>query len=257
MLGRRTSLTTPAGTTSTSYEASTGRLVSRTDAKGGSLDSTKFVYDSLDRVTALPDRLGKVATRGHDKTGQMVWMEDAEGKRTDYVYDVLGRRTTTTLEDGSVTSVQYDSAGRNSKITKHSGIEQRFTYQAMTGLLEKIDYYDATPALVGTDTFSYDTYLRNTGSTGKDGADHTLTYSDLGQLASDATTYSGQTYTVSYTYDDRGRLDETTYPSGRKSAYSYTNRGQLYTIDWDGSQIENRSYDALGTNVCRLEGVHR
>ena len=246
LLGRQTSLTTPAGTTSTSHEASTGRLASQTDAKGSSLDSTKFVYDSLDRPTSMPDMLDQVTTRGYDKAGQMVWIEDAEGKRTDYVYDVLGRRTTTTLENGGVTTVEYDSAGRRSKITKPSGIEQRFTYQAMTGLLEKIDYYNATPTLVGTDTFSYDTYLRNTGSTGRDGANHTLTYSDLGHLASDALTYSGQTYTVSYTYDARGRLDETTYPSGRKSAYSYTNRGQLYTIDWDGSQIENRSFDALG-----------
>ena len=119
--------------------------------------------------------------------------------------------------------------------------------------MKKIDYYDATPTLVGTDTFSYDTYLRNTGSTGKDGVDHTLTYSDLGQLASDAMTYSGQTYTVSYTYDDRGRLDETTYPSGRKLAYAYTNRGQLDTIDWDGSQIEDRAYDALS----RMTSVDR
>ena len=46
---------------------------------------------------------------------------------------------------------------------------------------------------------------------------------------------------------------EITYPSGRKAAYSFDVRNQLDEIDWDGSQIEDRSYDDLG----RLTGVDR
>lgn len=44
-----------------------------------------------------------------------------------------------------------------------------------------------------------------------------MTYTDRGQLASEATTYGGQTYTVRYTFDARGRVQDITYPSTRKA----------------------------------------
>ena len=54
-------------------------------------------------------------------------------------------------------------------------------------------------------------------------------------------------------YDDRGRVTEVTYPSGRSVEYAFDDRGQLNTIDWDGSTIETQSYDDLG----RLTSVDR
>ncbi len=244
LLGRQTSMTTPAGTTSTTYDAATGRVASRTDGKS---NSTSFTYDILNRQTAATDRLGEQTLRGYNRCcGQLAWVEDAEGKRTDYAYDVLGRRLTTTLHDNSVTTVAYDAAGRRSKVTKQSGVEQQLIYQAMTGLLTEIKHYDATPALIGSDTFTYDNYLRPTGSASVDGVTTAVTYTDRGQLASDTMTYQSQPYAVNFDYDSRGRLLDATYPSGRKAEYTYTNRSQLEKIKWDGAQLENRSYDALG-----------
>ena len=250
LLDRQTEMTAPVvGTTYTVFTASTGRVASQEDAKG---NETTFMYDVLGRRSSVTDRLNQQTTYLYDTAGRLGTMVDAESRETSYTYDKRGRRKTTTLEDGSVTTLVYDSAGRQSKVTKNSGVEQRFTYQAMTGVLEQVDFYDATPALAGSNTFSYDAYLRPIGSTGKDGADHSLAYTEQGQLKSDTTTYSGQSYAVNYAYYDNGSLKDVTYPSGRKTAYDYTNRGQLDTIDWDGSQIENRGYDALGRyDQCR------
>ena len=46
-------------------------------------------------------------------------------------------------------------------------------------------------------------------------------------------------------YDNRGRRTEVSLPSTRKANYSYTSRGQIDTIDWAGSEIEDRGYNEL------------
>ena len=65
-LGRDTSTTTFAGTTSTSYNNSTGRVDSQTDAKS---NATSFTYDILGRQTVVTDRLGETTTRVYDSAG--------------------------------------------------------------------------------------------------------------------------------------------------------------------------------------------
>lgn len=243
-LGRQTSMTTPAGTTSIAYDASTGRVSSQTDAKN---NTTSFTYDLLDRPTITTDRLSKQTKRGYNRCcGQLAWIEDAEGKRTDYTYDVIGQRLTTELHDNSVTTVTYDAVGRRASVTKHSGVKQEFIYQALTGLLTEIKRYDATLTFVGSDTFTFDAYMRPTGSSSIDGVTTARTYTDRGQVASDSMTYQGQSYPVNLAYGSRGRLQDVTYPSGRKAEYTYTNKSQIETIKWDSVQLEDRVYDSLG-----------
>ncbi len=59
---------------------------------------------------------------------------------------------------------------------------------------------------------------------------YTMTYTDRGQTDTQSTTFGGQTYTVDYNYDDRGRMDEVVYPSGKKTEYTFDDRSSLDTI---------------------------
>ncbi len=62
---------------------------------------------------------------------------------------------------------------------------------------------------------TYDAYGRETAtSSSQYSASTAKTYTDRGQLATESTTYSGRTYTVTYHYDAQGRPSKLTYPSG-------------------------------------------
>ena len=113
-------------------------------------------------------------------------------------------------------------------------------------MLRKVEYRDAGETLAVNDTFTYDDLLRRKGSSSRYGVDQSMVYDDRGQLQSESTTYGGQTYTVSYDRDARGRMEKVTYPSGTYVNYTYTERGLLDTIKVDGSEIEDRGYNDLG-----------
>ncbi len=246
-LGRQISMSTPAATTTAVYDSTTGQMTSRTDGKS---KSTNFQYGALGRSTITTDRLNKQASRSYYRTGQLASVTDAESQTTWYDYDVMGRRTELTLHainggTPQVTTYDHDSAGRMERVTLHSGAKREMTYE-FSGVLDKVDYYNSSSALTGTDEFTYDAFLRRTASSSDDNVIHSYTYTDRGQLDTDTTNYTSQDYVVDYDYDGRGRLNKIAYPSGREVDYAFTNRGKLDTVDWNGTEIENRAYDALG-----------
>gem|GEM_PF-3291269 len=76
---------------------------------------------------------------------------------------------------------------------------------------------------------------------------------NYGRLQSESTTYSGQTYGVSYGYNSKSQNTSITYPSGKVVAKSFDVRSQLDTLAWDATQLEDRGYNAIGalTSVDR------
>ena len=212
-------------------------------------------YDNKFRVSQTTEELRRCwheQSRTYDSAGRLETITDAENRTTTYGYNLLGQRTSTALADGSSKAMTYDAAGRVTVVDLPSGKSQTTIYE-FSGVVDKVEYRDAADVLTGTDDMTYDAQLRRTGSTSRYGIVRALTYTDLGQLDTDTTTVNSVNYLVDYDYDDRGRLDEITYPSGRKAAYTFDERSSLETISWDGTQIEDRDYNGLGllTNVDR------
>ncbi len=118
----------------------------------------------------------------------------------------------------------------------------------------RVQFKNSGGTVTETQTMTYDAYGRETAtSSSQYSASTAKTYTDRGQLATESTTYSGQTYTVTYHYDAQGRPSKLTYPSGREAEYTYDDRQLLKTIKWEGAQIEDRSYNDAGM----LTGVDR
>jgi RHS repeat-associated protein len=67
-----------------------------------------------------------------------------------------------------------------------------------------------------------------------------------GLKAREAFTMGGQTYTTTLNYDVAGQLTGYTYPDGSLVARTYTARGQLHQLKFDGSTIDTRVYDNGG-----------
>ncbi|MEL7499552.1 MAG: RHS repeat-associated core domain-containing protein [Planctomycetota bacterium] len=234
----------------TTYD-SAGRVKTFRDAKH---QTTTNNYDGFGRIEEVVDKLGGTTKFAFDTMNRLVTLTDAEHKITTYEYDDLGRRTKVTLHGATAsTETTYDPAGRVKDFIQPSGIKRTMVYSAYSGELDMIDYYDSLGTLKGTDDFTYDDFLRKTASSSRDSVDNTFVYNDRGQVATESTTYGGQTYDVNYLYDDRGRMKEIEYPSGRKVAYTYEDVGMLDTISLDGVQIEDRNYDVRGllNNVDR------
>ncbi len=59
-------------------------------------------------------------------------------------------------------------------------------------------------------------------------------------------TISGQTYTTTTGYNDKGELTSYTYPDGTAVGRSYTARGELYQLTHAGTTIDTRVYDNGG-----------
>ena len=246
-LGRRISMTDPLSQVVESKYDSAGRMNERIDAKG---ESTITIFDDLGRVKEVQDRTGKSTHRTYDTAGRLATIKDAENRTTTYGYDILGRRTSTTLPDNSSRAMAYDAAGRITRVDLPSGKSKTNVYinaaNDIAGLLRKVEYRDATDTLVGSDTLTYDDLLRRTGSTSRYGVTQAMAYDHRSQMSSESTTYGGQTYSVAYERDDRGRMTKVTYPSGRIVEYAHTVRGMLDTIKVDSDEIEDRDYNAIG-----------
>ncbi|MDP1562863.1 MAG: RHS repeat-associated core domain-containing protein, partial [Pirellulaceae bacterium] len=250
--GRQTKAIDPLNnTTETIYQAGTGRVSSQKDPKN---QSVSYTYDALGRVLTTTDRAGKVTTQTYNNMGRVATVTDAESKATAYGYNVLGQRVSTTYSDsGQQTIDTFDAAGRPLTITKPSGRKQHLTF-GFLGNVTQVQFKNAAGTVTETQNIAYDTYGRETSTTSSQyGASTAKTYNDRGQLATESTTYSGQTYNVQYGYDGFGRLNQLTYPSGKVAAYTFDDRHQLKTISWQSSQIESRTYNDLGL----LTGVTR
>ena len=74
----------------------------------------------------------------------------------------------------------------------------------------------------------------------------TYTYDEAGRKETEALTIAGQTYTTTTNYDAAGQVSSYTYPDGTDVDRTYTDRGQLATIDFDSTTIDTRTYDDGG-----------
>ncbi len=119
--GRLTQTSVQDGSnTRTVYDAAwlNGRLASETDEQG--IITTYDVYDAQDRVKQ-ETRAGIVTTRVYDPAGRMISTTRSSGglSRTSSTgYDVSGRVTSETREDGFVTGTVYTSGGRITTLTR-------------------------------------------------------------------------------------------------------------------------------------------
>ncbi|MCI0479829.1 hypothetical protein L0Y59_04760, partial [Candidatus Uhrbacteria bacterium] len=159
--------------------------------------NTRYTYDPAGRLTAVAQTLstagsGEVVTRyAYDAHGNLVAVTDPNGNVTSYVYDDFGQMLEQVSPVTGSTTYQYDAAG------------QLLT----TTLVDSI-------AGDGRDTTSTTTRA----------------YDALGRVLSSSSVLSGQSESVSWSYDTgafgKGRLASMTDPTGT-TTYAYDRRGLL------------------------------
>jgi RHS repeat-associated protein len=288
------------------YDAQ-GRLIGQSDASG---DSRTIDHDADARKTVVHDRLGNPATLEYDDRGNLLRETDALGNVTARTYDEVGNVLTVTNPLGHTTSFTYDARGNTLTEKNALDQASTYTYNARGDLLTSKDplgrtttnNYDAGGRLLSatdpagnTTTITYASKgliattsdaLNRATSYGYDAAGNVTritdplsnvinaTYDPNGNVLTESTTRTTPagpvTDTVSYVYDNEGRITKTTFPDGAttetvytatglvaktidelglETVFEYDDQGRLTKTTYPDTKFESTTYDPEGRRL--------
>lgn len=260
--------------TTYAYDAA-GRRTSVTDPLG---NATTVAYDAAGNRTEETDANGHTRRYTYDPAGRLASVEGADGAVTTYAYDAMGNETSRTDANGSVTHYTYDLAQRLVKTTSPLGKEWTSTYDAEGLRVTNVD--PRGPAMgnpsAGTTTYAYDAVGRLVGIDYGDATpDVAYTLDAVGErvaMVDGAGTSGTEAYTVdaagrqtaitrdgasiTYDYDEAGRVVGRTYPTGPngkpfEQSAVYDADGRMVSVAMNGIPVASDAYDAAGNRVAR------
>lgn len=238
--GPRTDVT---DTTTYTYDSS-GRLIKTTNALGHETETTSF--DSANRPLTTEDENNVQTTFVYDNLGRVTSSTVASGTAlaatTSYTYDDNGNVLTTTLPNGVVMTYTYDNARRLSTITDDIGNSITYTYDD-AGNITKEDYKDTGSTLRFTISKIYDELSRVLKSIDANSDERVHAYDVNGNRIS---TTDGNNNTIDFAFDGLNRLFESTDPLSSITQYSFNDRGETLSVTNARSNETSYSYNAFG-----------
>ncbi|KAK6022973.1 YD repeat protein [Ostertagia ostertagi] len=269
--GRKVSITDPAGTTTTVYDAFE-RVVQRIDRLN---NSVTFEYDTANRALTTTTAEGVRTITKYNRHGQVRSVSvDGAGGATTYAYDSRGNLKTVTDALGSVTANDYDLNNNLVQVVRGlkanagasptddgSALTTTYTYDAANRMLTQT--VNPGPQQQVT-TYRYDGQGRQVRVVDPRGTVTRQTFNAKGELqeividpvdAADTPDMAAQRLKLktSYTYDAQSRLLTVIEGDGTSAAvkteYQYDELGRrlLQTVDPDGVRLRTRfEYDTAG-----------
>ena len=255
--GNLTTETDPLGNTRVFARNARQQIESLTLPRGGTIS---FAYDFMGNMTNTQDDSGRVYALAYDGQNMLEQITSGDSLTATHFRNGLGQRTTITDPNGQDWTAAYDTQARLKSMTDPLGNATTFTYTdrnridvvTFPGALGTLMYaYRPTGAIAGkvySDStniaFGYDDAERLTTATGL----------ALGYNSQDEITASNG---IAMTRDDGGRLESSTFDTGKAITYGYDARGNVTSVsDWFGG-VTTFAYDAAGrqTSVARPNGV--
>src|SRR6266849_5642367 len=244
------------GTTTSTYDWSTGNLTQLTEPGGR---TTTYTYDQFNNVTSRRDNLGRITQYAYDthmnllretdvlgeitqheyfSTGLKMADTDALGHRTSFEYDSYGYPLTITNAATETTRFEYDVAGRKTAETDPLNHRTVYTYNGRDQVL------DVTDPLGNRTSYTYDMYGRKTSMTDAESHTTTYTYNSHNLLWRTVDARNG---VVELQYDDTiGNLIKVIDPNYHATTFSYDDLDRKVT-ETDGLNRTWR-YEYVGTN---------
>ena len=208
------------------------------------LSSTKYGYDTMDRLTRVIAHDGTATVYTYDENGNRKTATFANGEVLTYSYDECNRLVLQkTVDKNGTVIAQYEytlgKGGEQEKVTESGAcgsVETSYDYDKAGRLTKEVIEKNNEKT---TYIYTYDA-VGNRISKNENGEKTEYTYNSRNQLV----TETFATGTVTYSYDANGSLLN---QSGAGKAVTYTydvyNRLIQYT---DGSHTETYTYDAEG-----------
>ena len=249
---RTTTYSYHANTTDTNGNTVLGKLYQLNGPRTDVTDVTTYTYDSSFRLIKTSNALGhETEITSFDSANRPLTIEDANNVETEFVYDSMGRVTSSTVAGGTaleaVTSYTYDDNGNVLTITLPNGVTTTNTYDNAQRLKTVQD------DIGNTITYTYDDAgnitkeeYKNTSSTLK----YTLskTYDELSRIL---TSVDANTDTTSYEYDVNGNRTE--MEDGNNNATTFAFDGLNRLVSQTDALSGTTSYDI--NELDQTEGV--
>ena len=191
---------------------------------------TQVAYDALDRPLQATDPAAGVTTVAYDVQDRLASVTDANAKSTNYVYDGFGRLISEVSPVAGIKVYRYDASGNLTQRVDARGVIANFTYDALDRRLtttypgnsaENVTaFYDGS--LHGFGIGQLTTVLDAVGTLNRNYDERGNRILEIRQGSINSTT--------SYAYDDAGRLNSITYPSGWLISYVRDQMGRNTAI---------------------------
>ena len=243
--------------------------------------------NALGQTTRSEDHLGNELIFFYNADDQLLSTLDVEANtRVSTSYDRMGHRIAISDPDKGDWSFTYNVFGKMITQTNANGQTTCFVYDELSRLVKRIDEYsgDFDQAKLGcsvdaginrTATWSYDSAVMGTTEnlvqgalskiTGPDGYEEEYFYDNLGRVIGITRKIAGTIYHENTSYDEFGRVNTHTYPSGLSTKNIYGSRGMLVSVVndqtgysyWqakDSDALGNITQELLGDNIIQTRG---
>ena len=266
-MGRQTSCTTTAGSTTQRTYNKGGLRTAETDARGS---ITQLTFDSRGRRIARTDRLGHTTAWSYDATNRLTSTTDPENQITSYAYDDAGRIVLERHPDhqtgSAIGSAGYGELhvayGENVRtVTDQQGDKETWVMDMAGRRVTRSFVGHESGPLAGeaySDSFEYDGAGRTvTASSGRYANTVEILYDSVGRKSQESLQLSETTYSVKWAYDPAGNITRITYPDDTQVTREYTGDGRLARVSSDLSEICTYDYSLSPEQVsCTyLNGV--
>ena len=256
--------------TTNTYNTS-GKLTTKTNIHGTLTTTETYTYDNPARLIAITSsdgtsetyaysdyetivtRNGQTYTKYRDTWGNVVQADDPVSS-VYYYYDAIGKPSEIETE-GGIVEIEYDDCGNQISLNDPDAGLTTYQYDALHRVISQTD------ARGNVTTYSYDGAERITQKTVA-GTSTNYTYATSGNGAGRLVSEQTGDRTITYTYDNKGRLSqETRSMTGEQPltfGYSYNSNGTLATRTYpqgvtigyvyEGSHCIATKMDS--TNIC-------
>ncbi len=238
-MGRLTAMDDVTGKSQYTYDTA-GRLLSAVNGNG---EKINYHYDIYGNVTEVVYPDGRKVSYTYDACDRMVSVTTLEGKTTEYTYDADGNLTRAVREDGE-TRIVYDKLGQvKGLVNYHEGEiisaygyvhdgrgniikeETRLYLEKETVEQEYIYEYDGMSQLIRAALSQTTTTAE--GKKEKEKVTIAYVYDPAGNRIKMSTDRNGSLSTVTYNYDEAGRLVQSEDSEQGETVYTYDGAGNL------------------------------
>jgi RHS repeat-associated protein len=204
---------------------------------------TQFQYDEQSRIRNVTAGAGtaqaSVSTYTYNSLGDVASSTDANGNRTSFVYNGLGRVVESQLPSQAVGTMvsnasdkqtyRYDDNGNITSTSLRSGQIIDFSYDSLNRRTSD------KPSGERSVFYLYNLQGKLTQATFDNlgGADSiTISYDSLGRLLTNKTTMAGTSRTLRYGYDNSGNLISIIHPDGVTFTSEFDAAGEVTHSSW-------------------------
>ncbi len=193
-----------------------------------------YSYNTIQKLDKNINNEGGVLGNYYDLNGNLTNFTDPNGNTTTFSYDANNRLLARIHDDGRGISYVRDGMGRITRRTNARGSETEYYYDENSNLIT-VEHLDGiTPGV----TIDYDDYDRITRIEDGSGV-YLFTYDEASRIE----TIDGpwENDTITYSYDDLGRVRTVQVAGGLLRTYSYDTMGRLTQVQV-GSQVYAYSF---------------